>query len=200
MARFLSQEKEVPLSISSLIQVANAATINIISKTLIDLFYIILSLFFFSFSCVFAKLSPPLRVLCFGGWWSFLVHFRVIVQVLICGQQKLILGLLGRKMSLTEGSKLAHRIDWKAGGYARKISRNQSSRPQRLQPGLSHRPSLVRMLLLALGSELLCELLNCCVSFSFFSPWHVCSHGLCTVTLPDPKLWAGTFDCPNWDL
>lgn len=58
MTRFLSQEKEVPLSISSLIHVANAATINIISKTLIDLFYIIFHCSF-SHSLVFLPNYHP---------------------------------------------------------------------------------------------------------------------------------------------
>ena len=34
-----------------------------------------------------------------------------------------------------EGYKLAHRIDWEAGDCAGKISRNQSGRQQRTQPG-----------------------------------------------------------------
>lgn len=38
-------------------------------------------------------------------------------------------------MNLMEGYKLARRIDWKAGDCAGKISRNQSGRQQRTQPG-----------------------------------------------------------------
>lgn len=82
---------------------------------------------------------------------------------------------------------IAHRIDWKAGDYARKLSRNQSGRQQRIPQDQAIGPSLVRMPLLALRSEFLRELHG--------------THGkrvLTVLQFQDSKLQAGTFDCLNF--